>query len=136
MGKVLLVSRLVVRDVRRRPAQSALLLLVIMAATTTLTLGLALAGVTRQPYQQTRSVTAGPDVVASYFDFPPMPKGATPAAALSAMAALARAPDVTGHGGPYPVGWATLRAGKLTAGAFAEGRALGGPAIDQPRLIQ
>src|SRR5215469_987060 len=136
MGRLLLVSRLVGRDLRRRPAQAALLLLVIMAATTTLTLGLALGGVTRQPYQQTRTVTAGPDVVDSYSDFPPMPKGATPAAALSAMAALARASDVTGHGGPYPVGWATLRAGKLTAGAFAEGRSRGRSAIDQPRLIQ
>ena len=41
-----------------------LLLLAITAATTTLTLGLALHGVTSQPYQQTRAATAGPDVVA------------------------------------------------------------------------
>jgi hypothetical protein len=38
--------------------------LAIVAAATTLTLGLALRGVSDQPYQQTRTATAGPDVVA------------------------------------------------------------------------
>jgi hypothetical protein len=39
MGRLLLVGRLAVRDLRRRPVEAALLLLAIMAATTTLTLG-------------------------------------------------------------------------------------------------
>jgi putative ABC transport system permease protein len=134
MGRAALVRRLIARDLQRRPAQAALLLLVIMAATTTLTLGLALAGVTGQPYRQTRDATSGPDVVASYTDLPPMPRGATPTAALAAMAALARAPGVTGVSGPYPVGWATLRAGKLTAGVIAEGRQPRRAAVDQPKL--
>ena len=64
MGKVLLVSRLAARDLRHRPAQAVLLLLAITAATTVLTLGLALHGVTSQPYQQTQAATNGPDVVA------------------------------------------------------------------------
>jgi hypothetical protein len=38
--------------------------LVIAAAATTLTVALALSGVTNKPYQQTRLATAGPDVVA------------------------------------------------------------------------
>ena len=63
-GQGLLVGRLAVRDLRHRPAQAVLLLLAITAATTTLTLGLALHGVTSQPYQQTRAATGGPDVVA------------------------------------------------------------------------
>ena len=67
MGRILLISRLAVRDVRRHPAQAGLVLLVIAAATATLTLGLALRGVTSQPYQRTRAVTAGPDVVVSAF---------------------------------------------------------------------
>jgi putative ABC transport system permease protein len=50
------------------------------------------------------------------------------------MAALARAPAVTGVSGPYPVGWATLRAGKLTTGVIAEGRQSGRAAVDQPKL--
>ena len=135
MSRLLLIGRLTVRDLRRRPAQAALLLLVIMAATTTLTLGLALAGVTSRPYQQTRDATSGPDVVASYTDLPPMPRGATPEAALAAMAVLTRAPGVTAVSGAYPVGWATLRIGKLTAGVIAEGREPGRPGVDQPKLL-
>jgi hypothetical protein len=42
VGRILLVGRLVVRDLRRRRIEAALLLLAIMAATTTLTLGLVL----------------------------------------------------------------------------------------------
>ena len=65
MGRILLVCRLAARDLRRRPAEAALLLLAIIAATTTLTLGLVLHGVTDEPYESTREATAGPDVVAS-----------------------------------------------------------------------
>src|SRR5258708_26673100 len=63
MGRILLVCRLAARDLRRHPAQAGLLL-AITAATTTLTLGLALHGVTSRPYQQTRAATSGPDAVA------------------------------------------------------------------------
>jgi hypothetical protein len=38
MGRVLLIARLALRDLRHRPAQAALLLLAITAATSTLTL--------------------------------------------------------------------------------------------------
>ena len=65
MGRVLLVGRLAVRDLRRRRVEAALLLLAIMAATTTLTLGLVLRDAASDPYQSTREATDGPDVVAS-----------------------------------------------------------------------
>ena len=65
MGRALLVCRLAARDLRRRPAEAALLLLAITAATAMLTLGLALRGVISKPYQSTREATAGPDVVAA-----------------------------------------------------------------------
>jgi putative ABC transport system permease protein len=136
MGRLALIARLIVRDLQRRPGQAALLLLVIMAATTTLSLGLVLYGVTSRPYQQTRAATAGPDVVASYTDLPPMPRGATPTAALAAMAALAHAPGVTGSSGPFPIGWATLRVGRIAAGVIAEGREPSPSAVDQPKLVQ
>lgn len=136
MGKIVVITRLVSRDLRRWPLQTALLLAAILAATTTLTLGLALSGVASKPYQQTRNQTAGPDAVASYVDLPPMPKGATPAAALAAMRALTRAPGVTGHSGPYPFSWATLRYAHLKAGVIAEGRQPGRVAVDQPKLTQ
>ena len=101
MGRVLLVGRLAARDLRRRPAEAALLLLAIIAATTTLTLGLVLHGVTDKPYQSTREATAGPDVVASRRP-PPAPLGGRPAD-LAGLEALADAPGVVGHSGPYPV---------------------------------
>src|SRR6266851_7618022 len=51
MGKVLLVCRLTVKDIRHRPVQALLLLLAIATAATTLTLGLALCGTTDNPYE-------------------------------------------------------------------------------------
>jgi putative ABC transport system permease protein len=128
MGKILLVSRLAARDLRRRPAQAVLVLLVIAAATATLTLGLALRGVTSQPYQRTRAATAGPDVVVSAF-----PQNGGSAARLMA---LARAPGVTGHSGPYPLAWPVLRAHGHTVAAEAEGRDRAPASLDQPKLTQ
>src|SRR5215469_4933004 len=106
MGRILLVCRLAARDLRRHPAQAALLLLAITAAATTLTLGLALHGVTSQPYQQTRAATNGPDVVA-YLPVIHQP-GRRPGPPAQATA-LTRAPGVTGHSGPYPFASAILR---------------------------
>ena len=70
MGRILLVGRLAVRDLRRRRIEAALLLLAIMAATTTLTLGLVLRDAASDPYQSTREATNGPDVVASVAPYP------------------------------------------------------------------
>jgi len=63
-GQVVLVWRLAARDLRRRPVEALMVFLVIAAAATTLTVALALSGVTNQPYQQARLATAGPDVIA------------------------------------------------------------------------
>ena len=123
MGRALLVGRLAARDLRRRPAEAALLLLAIMAATTTLTLGLVLHGVTSEPYQSTREATAGPDVVA----------GADDRADLDA---LIRAPGVTGHSGPYPVIGAIVGAHGRRAEAEALGRDAAPTSIDQPKVVQ
>jgi putative ABC transport system permease protein len=65
-----------------------------------------------------------------------MPPGASLAAGLAGLKALARAPGVTGHTGPYPVAWARLRAHGLTAGAMAEGRTTAPAPVDQPKLTQ
>src|SRR6266508_4191680 len=126
MGRVLLVSRLAARDLRRRPAEAALLLLAIMAATTTLTLGLVLHGAISKPYQSTRQATAGPDVVAGVV---PSVVGRQPGelpvfggrpADRAGLEALAHAPGVVGHSGPYPVVWTTLRAHGHTVNVQAE----------------
>jgi putative ABC transport system permease protein len=106
---------------RHHVAQVVLLVLAVSAASTVLTLGLALRGVTSQPYQQTRAATRGPDLVASL---------QTPAQA----AALIHAAGVTGHSGPYPVINAILQGHGRTAGVEAEGRSRAPAAIDQPKL--
>src|SRR5215472_4136459 len=131
MGRVLLICRLAARDLRRHPAQAVLLLLAITAATAVLTLGLALHGVTSHPYQQTRAATRGPDVVA-YLPVVQQPGRRSQPSAGGA--ALIRTPGVTGHSGPYPLVGAVVRAGKLTAGAEAEGRQESAAAVDQPKL--
>lgn len=136
MGRITLVCRLVARDLRRRPVQAMLMLLAVTAATAILTLGLALHGVTSQPYQQTRTATNGPDVVA-YLGAPhgqPV-TGSTLQAQVQAQAGkLARDPGVTGSSGPYPLAGALVGANGRTAGAEAEGRSESPAAVDQPKL--
>lgn len=130
MGRVLLVCRLAARDLRRRPAEAALLLVAIMAATTTLTLGLVLHGATIQPYQSTRNATAGPDVIADL----PLRSNSSQPADLAGIEALTHAPGVTGHSGPYPVIGGILKAHGHTAAVQAVGRDPGLASIDQPKL--
>jgi len=132
MGRLLLVSRLAARDLRRRPAPAALLLLAITAATTTLTLALVLHGVISKPYQRTREATAGPDVIASVAP-PPV---AGQAADLAGLKALADAPGVVGHSGPYPYTQAAVEANGVTATAWTQGRDTAPAPVDQPKLTE
>ena len=126
MGRILLVGRLAVRDLRRRRIEAALLLLAIMAATTTLTLGLVLRDAASDPYQSTREATNGPDVVASV----------SQPAELSGLEDLASAPGVIDHSGPYPVTPAELQASGRTSDVQAVGRDAAPASVDQPELIQ
>jgi ABC-type lipoprotein release transport system permease subunit len=126
MGRILLVGRLAVRDLRRRRIEAALLLLAIMAATTTLTLGLVLRDAASDPYQSTREATNGPDVVASV----------SQPAELSGLEELASAPGVIDHSGPYPVTPARLQASGRTSDVQAVGREAAPASVDQPELIQ
>jgi putative ABC transport system permease protein len=132
MGRILLVFRLAARDLRRRPGEAALLLLAITAATTTLTLGLVLHDVASDPYQRTREATAGPDVVATVS---PDAVGGQ-AADLASLEALADAPGVVDHSGPYPVTGAVLEADGQRATAQVEGRDHTAASVDQPKLTQ
>ena len=126
MGRILLVGRLAMRDLRRRRTEAALLLLAIMAATTTLTLGLVLRDAASDPYQSTREATNGPDVVASVRQ----------PAELSGLEKLAGAPGVIDHGGPYPVIPAKLQASDRTSDVQAVGRDAAPASVDQPELKQ
>ena len=143
MGRILLICRLAARDLRRRPAEAALLLVAIIAATTTLTLGLVLHGVTDKPYESTREATAGPDVVASVSGDAFLGQPAD----LAALEALTDAPGVIDSSGPYPLIGVELEANGLTArdfrgkdlggaGVWAQGRDPAAAAVDQPELTQ
>src|SRR5918992_3014037 len=134
MGRILLVCRLATRDLRRRPVEAALLLLAITAATGTLTLGLVLHDTASDPYRKTRDATAGPDVVASISSGPE--GGRVGGQALAGLTALARAPGVVGHSGPYPVTGAALAAHGQLATAQVEGRDPAAAAINRPKLTQ
>ena len=129
MGRVLLVYRLAVRDLRRHAGQAALLVLVIAATTTTLTLALVLHGVTSNPWNRTFAATDGPDVVAQFFP----PGYPSSAGAPKQLTALAHAAGVSGSSGPYPTVNPSLAAHGTTIMVFAEGR---GPdtGIDRPYL--
>ncbi|MEU4831370.1 hypothetical protein [Streptosporangium sp. NPDC023615] len=130
MGRILLVCRLAVRDLRRRRAEAALLLLTVMAATTTLTLGLVLRDAAADPYRSTREATGGPDVVVVGGDR----TGRLPGPAE--LAELAGAPGVVGHSGPYPVVPAKLRAADRTSDVQVVGRDTAPAPGDQPEIVQ
>lgn len=136
MGVLLLIYRLVARDLRRQPVQAVLLLIAITAATTTLTLGLVLHGVVSQPYQQTQAATNGPDIVA----YLPVPTSASTKASLlkppSQTAGLISMPGVTRHSGPYAIVSATVQANGRSAGTIAEARDQAPAAVDQPKLTE
>jgi putative ABC transport system permease protein len=122
MGIALLVFRLSARDVRHHAAQAILLVVAVAAATATLTMGIALSGVTsRSPYLTTRTATKGPDVV-----------GYTTSAAQAST--LAHASGVASYSGPFPVAAATIHFDGRQADAWAEGRATAPAAVDQPVL--
>jgi putative ABC transport system permease protein len=142
MGRIVLVGRLAVRDLRRRRIETALLLLAMMAATTALTLGLVLQDAASDPYQDTREATNGPDVVASVSPYPSeLPDDHADLvldqpAEVSGLEELASAPGVIGHSGPYPVAPAELQASGRTSDVQAVGRETGPASVDQPELVQ
>ncbi|MBE1489525.1 FtsX-like permease family protein [Plantactinospora soyae] len=125
-GRLLLVCRLLVRDLRRRRTETVLLLVAITAATATLTLGLALNELLSRPYEQTRAATAGPDLVVE--------PARTGPEALAALAPLTTAPGVTGHSGPYPLLFKALTARDLNVRVVVEGRDAAPAALDRPAV--
>ena len=122
MGRILLVVRLALRDLRRRRTEAALLLIAILAATTTLTLGLVVRDAASDPYQSTRAATKGPDVVAATGPF----------AGRADLEKLATAAGVTGHSGPYPVIAGKLEASGRTSDVQVVGRDTAIATVDQP----
>ncbi|MFI7427632.1 ABC transporter permease [Micromonospora sp. NPDC049836] len=125
-GRLLLVCRLLVRDLRRRRTETVLLLVAIAAASATLTLGLTLNEIADRPYQQTRTATAGPDVIVT-------PR-ATGQAALDELASLTTAAGVTDHSGPFPIAYLTMTARGKSAHTVVEGRDTTPVSTDRPAV--
>jgi putative ABC transport system permease protein len=125
MGRLLLVARLALRDARRNRTEALLLFVAIAAATTTLTVALALHGVTSAPYGATRAATAGPDVVAA------VQQGGRPPSALTA---LAHARGVEASSGPYLIAMPDLVVGGHSDPVMAEGRDPSDSSVDQPEV--
>ncbi|GAA4259291.1 FtsX-like permease family protein [Dactylosporangium darangshiense] len=132
MSRFLLISRLAARDLRRHPGEALMVLLVIAVCAATLTVGLALNGVTDNPYQQTREATAGPDVLAVISPKWMSGQSADP----TRLDQLADAPGTTGHSGPYPLAYTVIQAGGHTVDVTAVGRDQSPTAIDQPSVTQ
>jgi putative ABC transport system permease protein len=135
-GQVVLISRLAARDLRRRPVEALMVFLVIAAAATTLTVALALSGVTNQPYQQTRLATAGPDVIAIEGGGPGSARPLSSAQLAAAVAPLTTAPGVIAHSGPYPAAYSAVRFRGHSVDVAAEGRDQASAPVDQPKVTQ
>ncbi|MGI5205458.1 FtsX-like permease family protein [Spirillospora sp. CA-108201] len=126
MGRILLVLRLVVADIRRHPAQAAILLVSITAATAALSLGGSLRGATETLYRQTRAATAGPDVVA----YSPGAGQST----VNTLKSLDRAPGVVAHSGPYRQYHTRLTAHGSTGAAVVQVADMAPGSVDRPLL--
>ncbi|MGW7685809.1 FtsX-like permease family protein [Kribbella sp. NPDC054772] len=127
MGRIVLVVRLVLADVRRHKAHAAMLVLAVTAAVATLALGLSLYGASDSLYRQTRAATGGPDVVALSPDTGPD--------VAVAMNSLIDDPDVVGHNGPYQVVYGDLTARGESSGVVVHGASRTPGAINHPLVI-
>ncbi|MDF4251365.1 FtsX-like permease family protein [Streptomyces sp. WMMB303] len=122
MGRLLLIWRLVARDLRHRPGQAVMFLLAITAATASLTLGMTTDEAVSRGYMKTREATAGPDITAI-----------TTAPDPSALAErIADAPGVEELADPVPGFSTTIHAHGRTEHAAVEGRERTASAVDRP----
>ena len=129
MGRALLIWRLVVGDIKRRPVQALLLMVMMVTTTTTLTLGLALSHASQSPFARTRDATKGPDYVA---ENGPAPGSGRPSP--SQFAPLIHDHWVAATAGPFPVAYTRLTTPKINVPVDAEGRDTQAAAVDQPLL--
>jgi putative ABC transport system permease protein len=136
MGRILLICRVVLRDLRRKPVEAALMLLAITAATATLALGFGLSGAISQPFQQTRTATAGPDITVQTYTPGSGPERPPSATQLADMAALAKKPGVTGSSGPFPASMPMLRVNGYNVQAVVQGRTAAPAGVDRPEVTQ
>ena len=126
MGRILLVFRLVLADVRRHPTQAVILLVSVTAATAMLGLGGSLHGATETLYRQTRAATAGPDAVAL--------SPGTSRTTITALKSLEHMPGVVAHSGPYRQYYTTLTAHGSTGAAVVQVADMTPGPVDRPLM--
>lgn len=131
MGRLVLVGRLLLADLRRRRLQAGLFVVIVVVTSTTLMLALTLRTVSAEQFSRTRAATRGPDVVAQ-LGF--APGGGRPSP--DQFAPLLHAPGVRATNGPYPLALVSLRAAGNSATVYAEGRDAGRGMVDRPVLSQ
>lgn len=131
MSKLFLAARLIVGDLRRHPLQAVLLILAITAAAATLSVGLAASFVNNNPFNDTRAVTNGPDIVA-YTTGIGSPSDSR--SGLKVIESWSELPGVAAHSPIYPVARPVLRADGHVDAVFAVGRAVTPAALDQPEV--
>jgi putative ABC transport system permease protein len=126
--------RLARRNVRRRPAQAALLLLTLTLATGTIGVGMAVYGSADRPWDRVWTATDGFHVGAAYYRLSDAARGDADLDAVRAeFAELAAAPGVRAVGGPWTNLYGLLDvAGGGTEELTAEIRDPGRSPVDQP----
>jgi putative ABC transport system permease protein len=129
MGRLWLVARLVISDVKRRKGQALLLVIIIVLTTAALTLALALRRPDTGQFSRTRAATRGPDLVA---ELASTPGGARPTPAQ--LTPLRSARGVRATAGPYPIAFVRLTGPHGGAAIQAEGRDRTRGVIDRPLL--
>ncbi len=130
IGPLVINCRLVVGDIKRRRAQSVMLILVIAATTTALTLSLALGHVTQPSFTHTRAATRGPDVTVTI-----RPASGEQHSAPAQFAPLSTAPGVRTTAGPFPLAFVHLSAPGTNVAVEAQGRPPLPTEVDQPKLV-
>ncbi len=102
MRSLRLAVRLARRNLRRRPAQAALVLLTLTLATGMFGVGMALYGSADRPWDRVWAATDGFHVSAAYYrDFDVERADVDLGTARARFAELADAPEVTAVGGPW-----------------------------------
>jgi putative ABC transport system permease protein len=129
MGRLVLISRLAIGDIKRRRTQSLLLVAMIVTTATTLTLGLELHHASQNPFAHTRAATRGPDFVAQNG---PAPGSGRPSP--SQFGPLIHARGVAETAGPFAVAFTRLTRPGVSVPVDAEGRGRAPAAVDQPLL--
>ncbi|MEU6431023.1 FtsX-like permease family protein [Microbispora sp. NPDC046973] len=122
MGPLLLMWRLIMHDLRRRPVEALVFLIAVMVATASLTLGLSTDNALATAYLKTRAATAGPDITAITTDTDP-----------SRLAQrLADTPGVATRADPVFAFDTAIRAHGRAAHSSIEGRGSSPSAVDRP----